>query len=46
VIVYCDSSRRSGIAASILKKNGYNKVYNVLGSMSAWRNAGYEVKME
>lgn len=46
VTVYCDSSRRSGIAASILKKNGYNKVYNVLGSMSAWRNAGYEVKME
>ncbi|WP_341537082.1 rhodanese-like domain-containing protein [Methanosarcina barkeri] len=41
VIVYCDSSRRSSIAASILKKNGYNNVYNVLGSMTAWKNAGY-----
>lgn len=43
IIVYCDSSRRSNIAASILKKNGYDRVYNVLGSMTAWRNAGYEV---
>jgi hydroxyacylglutathione hydrolase len=43
VIVYCDSSRRSGIAASILKKHGYNIVYNVLGSMTAWKNAGYDI---
>ncbi|MPN25199.1 Sulfurtransferase [bioreactor metagenome] len=43
IVVYCDSSRRSNIAASILKKNGYDKVYNVLGSMTAWKNAGYEV---
>jgi hydroxyacylglutathione hydrolase len=42
-IIYCDSSRRSSIAASILKKHGYNNVYNVLGSMTAWENAGYEV---
>ncbi|HII92168.1 MAG TPA: rhodanese-like domain-containing protein, partial [Methanosarcina sp.] len=41
VIVYCDSSRRSSIATSILKKHGYNNVYNVLGSMTAWKNAGY-----
>lgn len=43
IVVYCDSSRRSNIAASILKKNGYDEVYNVLGSMTAWKNAGYEV---
>lgn len=43
IVVYCDSSRRSNIAASILKRNGYSKVYNVLGSMTAWKNAGYEV---
>jgi hydroxyacylglutathione hydrolase len=42
VIVYCDSSRRSGIAASILEKHGYN-IYNVLGSMTAWKNAGYDI---
>ncbi|AFV22542.1 metallo-beta-lactamase [Methanolobus psychrophilus R15] len=43
VLVYCGSGRRSNIAASILKKNGYMKVFNVLGSMSAWKSAGYEV---
>jgi hydroxyacylglutathione hydrolase len=43
VVVYCGSGRRSNIAASVLKKNGYNKIFNVLGSMSAWKNAGYEV---
>jgi hydroxyacylglutathione hydrolase len=43
VVVYCGSGRRSNIAASILKKNGYRKVFNVLGSMSSWKSAGYEV---
>ena len=43
VIIYCDSSKRSSIAASILKKHGYNSVYNVLGSMTAWKNAGYDI---
>lgn len=43
LVVYCGSGRRSNIAASILKKNGYRKVFNVLGSMSAWKSAGYEV---
>jgi len=43
IITYCDSSRRSSMAASILKKNGYDKVYNVLGSITAWMNAGYDV---
>lgn len=43
IVVYCDSSRRSSIAASVLKKRGYNSVYNVLGSMTAWKNAGYDI---
>ena len=43
VIVYCDSSRRSSIAASILNKYGYNNISNLLGSMSAWKNAGYDI---
>lgn len=43
VIVYCDSLRRSSVAASILKKHGYNRVYNLLGSISAWKNARYDV---
>ncbi|MDW7733151.1 MAG: MBL fold metallo-hydrolase [Methanolobus sp.] len=43
IIVYCGTGRRSNIAASILKKNGYGHIYNVLGSMAAWKSAGYEV---
>jgi hydroxyacylglutathione hydrolase len=43
VIVYCGTARSANLAASILKKNGYGKVYNVLGGMSAWKNAGYIV---
>jgi hydroxyacylglutathione hydrolase len=43
VIVYCGTARSANLAASILKKNGYGKVYNVLGGMSAWKNAGYNV---
>ncbi len=43
IILYCGTGRRSNIAASILKKHGYEKIYNVLGSMAAWKSAGYEV---
>ena len=43
IIVYCGTGRRSNIAASILKKHGFDRIYNVLGSMTAWKSAGYEV---
>ena len=43
IIVYCGTARSANLAASILKKNGYGKVYNVLGGMTAWKNAGYDV---
>ena len=41
VVVYCDSGYKAGVAASILKMNGYKDVTNVLGSMMAWKSAGY-----
>ncbi|MBI5679911.1 MAG: MBL fold metallo-hydrolase [Methanobacterium sp.] len=41
IIIYCDTGNRASIAASILKNNGYNKVTNVLGSIRAWKAAGY-----
>lgn len=43
IVVYCGTSRRSNIAVSILKKHGYHKAFNVLGSMTAWKNAGYSL---
>jgi hydroxyacylglutathione hydrolase len=45
VVVYCDSGYKSTIACSILLRNGYENVVTILGSMNAWRKAGYpEVK--
>ncbi|NYE07554.1 rhodanese-related sulfurtransferase [Bacillus niacini] len=36
VIVICQSGMRSGHASKILKKQGFSKVTNVKGGMSAW----------
>jgi len=41
IVIYCDSGNKSNIAASLLEKNGYKKVTSVLGSMEAWKAAGY-----
>ena len=41
IVVYCDTGNRASIAASILKNNGYGRVANVLGSIRAWKAAGY-----
>lgn len=38
---YCASGFRASIAASLLKKNGFDKVRNVPGSWMAWQAAGY-----
>lgn len=42
--VICNSGNRSSIAASVLLRNGFREVYNVLGSITAWKNAGYPVE--
>ena len=36
VIVICQSGMRSAKASKILKQNGFDKVTNVRGGMSAW----------
>ncbi len=43
IVVYCQSGRRSNIAAETLADLGYKYVYNVQGSMNAWVAAGYPV---
>jgi len=43
VAVYCGSGNRSSIATSLLQRHGFPAVYNVLGGMTAWRAAGYQV---
>jgi phage shock protein E len=44
VVVYCQSSRRSNIAAETLADLGYRHVYNVTGSMNAWLAAGFPIE--
>ncbi len=36
VAVYCDSGYRASLAASILERNGFAEVFNVVGSWKAW----------
>ena len=38
--VVCGSGYRASIAASFLKREGYEDVTNVLGGMTAWKAAG------
>jgi hydroxyacylglutathione hydrolase len=40
VAVICGSGYRGSIAASFLKREGYEDVANVVGGMSAWKAAG------
>ena len=46
VVLICTVGRRASIAASLLLKAGYTRVANVLGSMAAWRQAGYPTVSE
>jgi phage shock protein E len=43
IVVYCQSGKRSNIAADTLSELGYTNVYNIRGSMNAWLQAGYPV---
>lgn len=40
--VVCGSGYRSSVSASLLRRLGYRRSYNVLGGMAGWKNAGFE----
>jgi hydroxyacylglutathione hydrolase len=44
VLVYCDGGYKGSLGASILARNGYTNVGNLLGGMTAWLRAGYRVR--
>jgi len=44
IIMVCHSGSRSGVAATTLRKAGFEQVYNLRGGMLAWENAGLPVK--
>ena len=43
VVVMCNSGYRAGIAASFLKREGYEDVSNVIGGVPAWKAAGLPI---
>ena len=43
IIVACRSGNRSAKAAAMLRKEGYEPIYNLKGGMLAWQNAGLPV---
>jgi hydroxyacylglutathione hydrolase len=44
VVVYCDTGYKGSLAASILAIHQYHNVTNVLGGITAWKNAGFPVE--
>jgi len=44
VVVYCDAGYKGGLAASLLVRNNYRMVTNVLGGMTAWKQAGFRIE--
>lgn len=44
IITFCGSGRRAIIAASILKRNGFERVENCLGSMAACQAVGCSIE--
>lgn len=43
ILVYCGSGGRSATASQTLVDNGFLYIYNMLGGITAWLNAGYPV---
>jgi hydroxyacylglutathione hydrolase len=43
VAVYCDAGFKGSIGASILARNGYQGIANILGGMTAWKSAGLPI---
>lgn len=39
IVISCRSGNRSGQACTLLKKNGFEKIYNLKGGVLAWQNA-------
>jgi len=44
VILCCESGNRSGTAAATLRKQGFERVFNLAGGIKAWQDAGLPVE--
>ena len=45
IIVVCHSGERSYSACSMLKRHGFNNVYNLKGGMLLWKKSGLKTHM-
>jgi len=43
IVVTCNAGNYASLAASILRLKGYTEIHNLLGGMTAWQNADYNV---
>jgi hypothetical protein len=43
VIVYCGSGIRSERTCKILSERGFKKVYNIIGGLNSWKDAGFPI---
>jgi rhodanese-related sulfurtransferase len=43
VIAYCRSGTRTSAVSGILKKHGFENVYNLSGGLAAWQNANLPI---
>lgn len=43
IILACESGNRSGSAAAVLRKRGFEQVFNLSGGLGAWQQAGLPV---
>jgi rhodanese-related sulfurtransferase len=46
VVVYCAIGKRSEAARKMLAKAGHAPVFNMIGGLNAWKDAGFEVEAE
>ncbi len=43
IVVFCDAGYKTGTAASLLKRHGFDDVAELVGGIAAWKQAGYAV---
>jgi len=41
VVFHCRSGNRTGKAAELLCRSGYDEVYHLVGGIEAWKQAGF-----
>jgi len=44
--VICGSGQRSSLTCSILQQHSFSQLFNVVGGMDAWKDAGFETVTE